>query len=499
MTLTLVERLPKKFLHVTEVLEAEGAEVFVSGGVVHDALWHKKYPFDLRPIKDLDIEVFGLSFEDLGELLKQHGRIKQTGQEFPVYDTHMFGVDTQFALPRRERKMTAEERKVAEARLGKTLSDHHAFVIEPAPNMSVEEACKRRITDAKSALYRVSQKKLVDPYGAWDAINSSLFDVVSETSFPEDPVRVLICASYMTRYLAMNPTERLVDLAKAVSDRFPFLTAERVWTEFYKMFKYYKPSRGLEFLHQVDWLKHFPEIDAMRGVPQDPSWHPEGELWIHTKLAGDYAAHVCRQYYDEDDWKLPASQLCGTVHDVGKPDKTTHDEDGHIRSRDHQNHGVKLASVLLKRLKAPDRVREFVCEGIREHMLPIMTPTNARLGRMIVRFYRRNNYLTLRDLDVIVRADTAARPPLVPDTDWDWTRFLTKEQEMEAAKMSPKASSPVTGKMVMDALHIAPGPMVGQVKAVTEEAFADGQFELENVAQWMRQYVADNMEQKENV
>ena len=61
------------------------------------------------------------------------------------------------------------------------------------------------------------------------------------------------------------------------------LAVERVWEEWLKWAqKSTVPSRGLHWLRDTGWLGHFPEVNALDGVPQEPEWHPEGNVFVHT-------------------------------------------------------------------------------------------------------------------------------------------------------------------------------------------------------------------------
>ena len=78
-----------------------------------------------------------------------------------------------------------------------------------------------------------------------------------------------------------------------------------------------EPSRGLRFLRQARLLRFFPELAAMVDVPQDPHWHPEGDVWTHTLMVVDAAAGL--RDGGEDDLALMFAALC---HDFGKPETT---------------------------------------------------------------------------------------------------------------------------------------------------------------------------------
>jgi len=114
---------------------------------------------------------------------------------------------------------------------------------------------------------------------------------------------------------------------------------------------------------RFDWIR------AMRDVPQDPTWHAEGDVWVHTSM-------VCNALVALPAWRgLDARQrrigwLAALLHDVAKPYSTQH-EDGRIRSRHHSPRGAVHARRLLWAAGLEPRDREQVCGLIRHHQLPI--------------------------------------------------------------------------------------------------------------------------------
>ena len=94
------------------------------------------------------------------------------------------------------------------------------------------------------------------------------------------------------------------------------LPAERIWGEMEKLLlQAQHPSVGLEWLHKLGAIeKLFPEIQSLIGVPQDPEWHPEGDVFVHTKLVVDRARELI------DDLSYPRQvtvMLAALAHDFG--------------------------------------------------------------------------------------------------------------------------------------------------------------------------------------
>jgi len=192
------------------------------------------------------------------------------------------------------------------------------------------------------------------------------------------------------------------------------LSAERIFGEFRKLLlKGRKPSLGLAFLRVTGLLRFFPELESLIDVPQDPQWHPEGDVWTHTLMVVDEAAPLAS---DLPRGQRAALLLAAVAHDFGKP-STTRVEDGRLRSRGHEEAGVAPALAFLERLGVRSLdghdVRGAVAALVQYHLSP--TPfwnAEARGERVSDGAFRR---LALKvDPELLYRlslADTRGRGP----------------------------------------------------------------------------------------
>lgn len=124
----------------------------------------------------------------------------------------------------------------------------------------------------------------------------------------------------------------------------------------------------------LDWegiVAEYPCVAAMAGCWQDPRWHAEGDVLIHTR-------RVCEALTAMDAWRnLPATArsivfAAALFHDVGKPACTRVEEDGSITSKGHSNRGVSLVRQLFYRDGvAPLACRESICALVRHHGVPL--------------------------------------------------------------------------------------------------------------------------------
>lgn len=317
--------------------DAGGRAVLV-GGRVRDALLS-------IPSKDIDIEVFGLTLDALEDVLARFGELLHAGRAFGVL--RIKGINADFSLPR-------TDSKVAEG--------HTGFEVQHDPGMSFEDAARRRDVTINSMGYDVVEETLLDPFDGQTDLEAKVLRATDPAHFSEDPLRGLRVAQFAARF-EMTPDDELKRLCSELD--FSELSVERIRAELDKiLLKSERPSIAFEFLRETGLLRFFPEIAAMIDVPQEPDWHPEGDVFVHTMMVIDEAARARRG--DAEDPALMYGALC---HDLGKP-PTTERFDGRIRSHHHDTEGAVLAEQFLGRLKAPTILIRQVAALVRHHLAP---------------------------------------------------------------------------------------------------------------------------------
>lgn len=128
--------------------------------------------------------------------------------------------------------------------------------------------------------------------------------------------------------------------------------------------------------------REYPWLSDLRDCPQDPVYHAEGDVWVHTRM-------VCQELLALDAWRaLPEQErrllfAAAVLHDVGKPD-CTRAEDGRISSRGHSRRGAILARGILWRMNVPFAVREAVAGLIRYHQAPYYLIERADADRLAI-------------------------------------------------------------------------------------------------------------------
>lgn len=441
--------IPERVIALAHAIRDEGGRALLVGGCVRDALMGN------QP-KDWDLEVYQLAPERLRQILDRFGPVNAVGEAFTVYK---LGHDTDISIPRRERKSGR---------------GHRAFVIEGDPEMGVEEATRRRDFTINAILQDPLTGELIDPFGGQKDIDGRLLRAVAAETFVEDSLRVLRAAQFAARF-EFQIEASTVELCRTMdlSD----LPAERVWGELEKLLlRARRPSVGLDWLKVLGAVeKVFPEIQSLIGVPQDPEWHPEGDVFIHTLLAVDRA----RELIDELPYARQVTVMLATLaHDFGKP-PTTEFLEGHWRSRGHEEAGVGPATQFLDRINVHTidgyDVRGQVIALVREHLKPgEFYKKRDEVGDGAFRRLARRCEPDL--LYRVAKADSLGRnAEWVPREKWygaeaqEWFRQRVKELDVEKRPPDPL----LLGRHLLE-LGVQPGPRMGELTRAVYELQLDG-------------------------
>jgi tRNA nucleotidyltransferase (CCA-adding enzyme) len=418
-----------------------GGRALIVGGWVRDRLMG-------RPSKDVDIEVYGVPAPALREVLSGFGSVNTVGESFTVYK--VAGIDV--ALPRRE---------------SKTGRGHRGFEVTGDPDLPVAEAARRRDFTINAIAWDPLTGDYLDPWNGRQDLDARILRAVDPVTFGEDSLRVLRAVQFAARFeFALEAGTREICRQIPLDD----LPAERIWGEIEKLLLHAKrPSIGLTLtleLGVVDGL--FPELSPLVGCEQEPEWHPEGDVWVHTLLVVDEA----RTRIDDLDRPRQIVVMLGALcHDLGKP-STTAFLDGRIRSIDHEQAGVAPASALLDRLNINSidgyDVRRQVLGIVAHHLKPGMfrqSPTPVSDGA----FRRLAQKVDLELLARVAKSDCLGRGPGFDCSAMDW--FLERARELGVQHAPPEPL--VKGRHIL-ALGVSPGPRVGEILKQIYERQLDG-------------------------
>lgn len=443
---------PEHFQFLKQLAAAcarEGGFACLVGGSVRSALLGEA-------VVDYDVEVFNLDADKLESVLAPLAPFSRVGKSFGIYKLSGWPID--IGLPRKEHKKGI---------------GHKGFDIEIDPGISIEEAALRRDFTINAIYFDILGERLLDPFKGLVDLDKRLLRHCSER-FSEDPLRVLRAMQLAARIPASIDPGTIALSRKLNPEN---LSKERFFAEWEKLLLLgKKPSNGLAFLKESGWIRHFPSLHAMVDCEQDPRWHPDGDVWIHTLHCMD-ASVALRSGDREDDLIMGLAVLC---HDMGKPATTETAETG-IRSHGHEAAGLKPASAFMQQLNVPMRIREKVLPLIKCHMRPAMLYADKCGPAAIRRLSRDAGRLDL--LIKVFKSDTAGRPPL-PDNSGPAANWLL--EQARKMKVESKAPEPILKGRHLLQRGWESSPAMGRLLSAAFEAQLEGNFEdLEGALRWL--------------
>jgi tRNA nucleotidyltransferase (CCA-adding enzyme) len=431
---------------IARAVSARGGRALVVGGWVRDRLLGACSGQDS---KDMDVEVFGIPAADLPRLLSAFGKVEPVGQSFPVYKLGTIDV----GLPRRESKAGR---------------GHKGFIVEGDPSMSIEDAARRRDFTINAISWDPLTSEHIDPFHGRSDLSRRLLRVVDRETFADDSLRVLRALQFAARFdLTLDDETRTLCRSIRLDD----LPAERVWAEIEKLLLLAaRPSIGFQLalsLGVVDQL--FPELKALVGCEQEPEWHPEGDVWVHTLMVIDQAR---TRIEDLDHADRVSVMLAAVTHDFGKP-KTTALIEGRIRSLNHEEEGVEPAASFLDRLNIHSvdgkDVRRQVLGLTAHHLKPGML-FKVRHELTDGAFRRLSQKVDLELLARVAKSDCLGRTGRFDCSAMDW--FLERARELGVDRSPPKPL--LLGRHLID-LGMTPGPKIGELLKLLYEKQLDGE------------------------
>jgi tRNA nucleotidyltransferase (CCA-adding enzyme) len=423
---------------IAQDIKAIGGDLLIVGGFVRDM--HLK-----RDSKDIDCEIYRITPDQLQTVLGKYGKVKLVGESFGSYKLIVKGQELpyEFTFPRTERK---------------TGEGYRGFDVSLDPNMSIEEAARRRDLTINAMLYCPLTGITLDPYKGLDDLKRGLIRHVDSKTFAEDPLRVLRVAQFAARFdFVVDDTTKA--LCTSLLHEMHTLSRERFYIELEKiLMKAVKPSIAFRFMLDAGVLAVvFPELARMKTIQQGRKHHPEGDAFEHTMLALDSVPVEHRRI------DLMLAILC---HDFGKAvvDSIVEDNGEIVHHYGHAEAGDDIIKSFLARFTNETRLTDTVLNLSRLHMRPyeLMNDMSKRNVRRLAL------KVNIEDLCVVHIADLGGKNNGNDTSHVD--RLITIYQEIKD-EIKPL----VSGNDIM-AYGIRDGKQIGKIKTAAFNAQLDGAF-----------------------
>ena len=320
---------------------------------------------------------------------------------------------------------------------------------------TAEEDAKRRDFTINGMFFNPLQNQLLDYVAGQADLSAKIIRAIGDpvSRFTEDRLRLFRAIRFAVQLgFEMEPAtwKALIQLSPSSN----VISPERVRDELIKIFTSPDPARGFDLLHQSGLLAVWiPELLEMRGCAQSPEHHPEGDVWVHTRLLLTHMRNPS-----------PVLALSALLHDIGKPRTSKTDPDGRIRFFGHEGVGARMAEEILRRLRFSNDEVAAITACIANHMAFKDAP-NMRVSTL-KRLLARPTFLEELELH---RIDCSSCHGQL-----DIHAFLTaKMTEFSQEEIKPK---PLLTGNDLQQLGIKPGPSMGKILHQLMDEQLEGKF-----------------------
>ena len=336
---------------IVQKLREHGFVAYFAGGCVRDALQ------EIGP-KDIDIATSARP-DQVQELFQ---RTISVGIQFGV--VRVLAADMEF--------------EVATFRSdGVYLNGRHPSEIRFA---TPEEDALRRDFTINGMFYDPANDRVIDYVNGRDDLSSKLIRAIGQPSarFGEDRLRMLRAIRFAST-LAFEIESGTWSAIRTDAQQIAIVSPERIRDELLKILVNPQRLRGFDLLDKSGLLRVIlPEIEALKGCEQPEQFHPEGDVFVHTRLMLGLLSPNASE----------SQVLAVLLHDIGKPPTRTFDPvDQRIRFNGHDRAGAEMAEEVMTRLRFPRHEVDLVVDVVRNHMIfkDVRQMRPAKLRRFMAR------------------------------------------------------------------------------------------------------------------
>ncbi|MCF7791611.1 MAG: CCA tRNA nucleotidyltransferase [Victivallales bacterium] len=418
---------------IVKKLQDNGYSAFYVGGCVRDKLLGKH-------VQDVDIATSALPVQ-VQNLFK---RTYNIGAAFGIINVVEHSINFEVATYRTEGEYKDGRRP-------------HFIKYTESP----EEDAGRRDFSINALFYDPSENKIYDFFNGINDLELGLIKCIGNTEkrLLEDYLRMIRAVRFGARYnFVIDPA--IIRTVKKYSSRLKNISNERIREELNKIFSGPNPDRALQLLSDTGILEVIlPELELLKGIRQPENFHPEGDVFEHTKLmlAGMVA---------------PTPELAWSVllHDVGKASTMHIDKTGKPCFHCHDARGTEIAGYVLKRFRFSNESIRRICTAVKNHMKfanaakmktsKIQRMMTAKTFPMELELHRLDVYSSNKKFD-------------------SYLFFLDKIIEY---KCRPEMPKPLLNGNDLKAIGFKTGPLIGKILSDIEEKQLSGEINSKSAA-----------------
>ena len=340
---------------------------------------------------------------------------------------------------------------------------------------TAEEDAARRDFTINGMFFDPEKNAVIDFVGGRADLERKLIRAIGDPAqrFAEDRLRMLRAVRFAT-VLEFEIDSATWEAIRASAATITQISSERIRDELVKIFLSPNRARGWDLLDASGLMRAvLPEMEAMKGCEQPPQFHPEGDVFKHTRI-------MLGMLPAEARLPLVFSVL---FHDVAKPPTAIVDADGRIRFNGHDRIGAEMTEQIMERLRFSRAEIDATVEAVRQHMVFKDVP-NMRVAKL-KRFMARP---TFEDELELHRVDCASSHAMM-----DNYEFLLKKKEEFANE--PIIPPPLVRGEDLIALGLKPGPQFGEILEAVETRQLEGALkDKQEALAWVRKEfsTADN-------
>ena len=332
---------------------------------------------------------------------------------------------------------------------------------------SPEEDAQRRDFTINGMFYDPVADKVIDLVGGRADIEAKLVRAIGDPAqrFAEDRLRMLRAVRFATVLdyeIEKQTWDALLTNAASISQ----ISAERIRDELVRIFLSPNRVRGWDLLDSSGLMRAIlPELDAMKGVLQPEQFHPEGDVFVHTRL-------MLLLLPEKVSVQLVFAVL---FHDVAKPVTARMDKTGRIRFNEHDRIGAQMTEAIMRRLRFSGDEIEATVEMVSQHMVFKDAP-KMRVAKL-KRFMARPTFEEELELH---RVDCESS-----HRNLDNYEFLLRKREEFANE--PIIPAPLVRGDDLIALGLKPGPKFGEILEAVETRQLEGTLRTrEEALEWVK-------------